>query len=63
MNAGRGHQTPRNAAHYFQKEVGKTIKDKKRDKRCRDRVISQKGVLKKTEVSKHQETLSLESLW
>ena len=40
------------------KEVGKIIKDNKRDKRGRDGVPSGKGVLKR-EVSKHQETFSL----
>ena len=28
---------PRKAAHWFQKEVGQNIKDKKRDKRAMDR--------------------------
>ena len=51
LNAGRGHQAPRKAVHCLQKEVGKNIKDKKRDKRGRDG--DGKGVLKKTEVSKH----------
>ena len=41
----------------------KNIKDKKRDKRGRDGVPSQEGSLKKREVSKHQERLSLQSLW
>ena len=40
----------------------KNIKDKKRDKRGRDGAQSQEGSLKKREVSKHQETLSLPSL-
>ena len=40
----------------------KNIKDKKRDKRGRDGAPSQEGSLKKREVSKHQETLSLPSL-
>ena len=43
-------------------EVGKNIKDKKRDKRVRDGDPSQEGVVKE-EVSKHQETLSLAGLW
>ena len=47
LNAGRGHQAPRKAAHCLQKEVGKNIKDKKRDKRGRDRDPSQEGSLKK----------------
>ena len=63
MNAGRGHQAPRKAAHCLSKEVGKNIKDKKTDERGRDRAPSQERSLKKREVSKHQETLSLPSLW
>ena len=47
LNAGRGHQAPRTAAHCLQKEVGKNIKDKKRDKRGRDGYPSQEGSLKK----------------
>ena len=47
LNAGRGHQAPRKAAHCFRKEVGKNIKDKKRDKRGRDRAPSCEGSLKK----------------
>ena len=62
LNAGRGHQASRKAAHCLRKEVGKNIKDKKRDKRGRDGAPSQEGSLKKREVSKHQETLSLPSL-
>ena len=59
LNAGRGYQAPRKAAHCLWKEVGQNIKDKKRDKRCRDWDPSWEGSLKKREVSKHQETLSL----
>ena len=33
LNAGRGHQAPRNAAHSLRKEVGQNIKDKKREKK------------------------------
>ena len=58
---GRGHQVPRKAAYCLRKEVGRNIKEKKRDKRGRDRALSQEGSLKKREVSKHQETLP--SLW
>ena len=47
MNAGRGHQAPRKAAHCLRKEVGKNIKDKERDKRGRDGAPSQEGSLKK----------------
>ena len=43
MNAGRGHHVPRKAAHSLQKEVGKNIKNKKRDKRIRDRDPSRGG--------------------
>ena len=39
------------------------MKDKKRDKRGRDRDSSQEGVLKKREVTKHQEALSSAGLW
>ena len=41
----------------------KKYKRKKRDKRGRDEVPSREGTVKKREVSKHQETLSLPSLW
>ena len=63
LNAGRGHQAPRKVAHCLQKKVGKYIKNKKRDKRGRDGAPSREESLKKREVSKHQETLSLPSLW
>ena len=72
---GRGYQAPREADHCLQKQVGKNIKDKKRDKGGREGAPSQegnpipgreahprKGILRR-EVSKHQETLSLPSLW
>ena len=62
LNAGRGHQAPRKATRCLWKEVGKNIKDKKRDKRGRDGAPSWEGSLKKREVSKLQETLSLPSL-
>ena len=39
------------------------MKDKKRDKRGRERDPSEEGSLKRGEVSKHQETLSLAGLW
>ena len=47
LNASRGHQASRKAAHCLQKEVGNNIKGKKRDKRGRDRAPSQEGSLKK----------------
>ena len=47
MNAGRGHQASRKAAQCLQKEVGKNIKDKKRDKRGRNGALSWDGSLKK----------------
>ena len=37
LNAGGGHQAPRNAAYSLWKEVGQNTKDTKRDKRVRDR--------------------------
>ena len=46
LNAGRGHQAPRKAAHRLRKEVGKNIKGKKRDKRGRDGAPSREGSLK-----------------
>ena len=57
LNASRGHQAPRKAAHCLLKEVVQNIKHKKRDKRGRDGDLSQEGSLKR-EVSKHQETLT-----
>ena len=57
LNAGRGHQAPRKAAHCLQKEVGQNIKDKKRDKRVRDRDPSWGGSHEGGEVSKHEENL------
>ena len=41
----------------------KNIKDEERDKGGREGALSREGSLKKREVSKHQETLSLPSLW
>ena len=38
------------------------IKKQKRDKRGRDGALSQEGSLKRREVSKHQETLTAESV-
>ena len=63
LNAGRGHQTPRKADHCLQKQVGKNTKDEKRNKRGREGAPSRGGSFKKRKVSKHQETLSLPSLW
>ena len=47
LNAGRGHQAPRKAAHCLQKEGGKNIKDKKRDKEVGTELRPRKGVLKR----------------
>ena len=47
----------------FKRRQEKNIKDRKREKRGRDGAPSWEGSLKKREVSKHQETLSLPSLW
>ena len=43
MNAGGEHQTPRKADHCLQKQVGKNIKDEKRDKGGREGAPSWKG--------------------
>ena len=47
LNAGRGHQAPRKAAHCLQKKVGKNIKDKKETKEGGNRAPSRKGVSKR----------------
>ena len=47
LNAGRGHQAPRKAAHCLQEEVGQNIKDKKRDERGRDGDPFGEGSLKR----------------
>ena len=60
LNAGRGHQAPRKAAHCIRKEVGKNIKDKKSDKRGRDRAPSQKESLKKRGFQTPGNTLTAE---
>ena len=62
LNTSRGHQASRKAAHSLQKEVGQNIKDKKRNKRVRDGVLSRGGTCE-GEVSKYQETLSSVVLW
>ena len=59
LNAGGGHQAPREAAHSsLGKEVGQNIKDKKRDKRVKDGDPSWGGSRDGGEVFKHQETPS-----
>ena len=64
LNAGRGHQAPRKAAHSLPKEVEQFIKDKKRDKRVKDdRDPSWGGNHEGGEVSTQQETLSSAGLW
>ena len=50
-------------AHRLRNKIGQNIKDKKRDKRGKDGDPSWEGSLKRGEVSKHHETLSLASLW
>ena len=62
LNAGRGHQAPRKAAHSLWKEVGQNIKDK-RDKRVRDGDPSWGRSCEGGEVSKPYETLSHTGLW
>ena len=55
MNAGRGHQAPRKAAHCLPKEVGQNIKDKK-TKEVGTEIRPGKGVLKEekfTNIRKH----------
>ena len=48
LNAGRGHQAPRKATHCLQKEVGKNIKDKKKEtKEGGMELHPEKGVLKR----------------
>ena len=47
LNARRGHQAPRNAAHCLWKEVGQNIKDKKRDKIVMDGDPSWERVIKR----------------
>ena len=59
----RGHQATRKAAHSLWEEVGKNIKDEKRDKRVRDGDPSWGGSHEGGEVSKHQEILSPVGLW
>ena len=63
LNAGRGHEASRKAAHSLQKEVGQNIRDKKRDKSVRYEDPFQGGSPAGGEVSKRQETLSPEGLW
>ena len=63
LNAGRGHQALRKAAHCLRKEVGKNIKIKRETKEVGTELGPGKRVLKKREVSKYQETLSLANLW
>ena len=64
LNASRGHQAPRKAGHCLQKEVGKNINNKKRDKRGRNGAPSREGSLKKERSFQTPgNTLSLPSLW
>ena len=57
------HKAPRKAAHSLQKEVGRDIKDKRRDRRVREGDPSWGGSREGGEVSKQQETLSQAGLW
>ena len=48
LNAGRGHQAPRKAAHFLRKEVGNNIKEEKKKRKKqkgRDGDLSQEGSL------------------
>ena len=47
LNADRGHQALRKAAHCLQKEVGKNIKEKKETKEIGMELHPGKGVLKR----------------
>ena len=62
LNASKGHQAPRKAAHCLRKEVGKNIKDKKRDKRGRDGAPSREGSLKKRGFQTPGNTLTAKSV-
>ena len=62
LNACRAHQAPRKAAHSLQKEVGKNIKDKTRDKSGRDGAPSWEGSLKKRSFQTRGNTLTAESV-
>ena len=61
LNACRGHQALRKAAHSLRKEAGQNIRDKKRDRSVRYEDPCQRGS-RGGEVSKHQETLWPEGL-
>ena len=62
LNAGRGHQACRKAAHCLRKEVGKNIKDKKETKEGGTELCSGKGVLKKRGFQTPGNTLTGKSL-
>ena len=62
LNAGRGHQAPRKADHCLQKQVGKNIKDEKRDKGGREGPPSREGKLKKRGFQTPENTLTAESV-
>ena len=53
---------PRKAAHCLRREVGKNIKDKKRDKRGRDGAPSQERSIKKRGFQTPGNTLTAESV-
>ena len=46
MNAGRGHQVPRKAAHSFRKEIRQNIKDKREAKELGKEIYPGEGVVK-----------------
>ena len=60
--AGRGHQAPRKADHCLRKEVGKNIKDEKRDKGGREGAPSLGWNLKKRGFQTPGNTLTAESV-
>ena len=60
LNAGRGHQAPRKAAHCLQKEVGQKIQERQRG---RDGDLPQEGSLKKREKFPNTRKHSPVGLW
>ena len=55
LNTGRGHQTPRKAAHCLRKEVGKNIKLKRAAKEVGTEIRPGKGVQKKKKKEREKE--------
>ena len=51
MNAGRGYQAPRKAAHCLQKEVGQNIKIKRETKELAMKTCPAEGVVEEEKFS------------